>query len=440
MNKPKKSKKKGVTKMNDKNNEKVKETIEKEINNTLPKKEEKKEENTKVVETNKQKETKDTQTPKKEEKVEVKNEVKNETDVKTNNINAKTYFSYENRILLNVVIIFILFVVALISFVVSLKVETKSNITYKQTSNLDYKVYLKENDYYKQPYLGRNMQYIASLIDYIDVDFNYNFSANARLNYTYAYYVKADVLVADGEDESKVIYSTTDKIKDTKLENKTNSDSFEINENVKIDYQKYNDMIKAFKSSYGISANSKLTLTLCMEVRDEKGSIIKSMNADNMKVTIPLTEQMVNVSLDYKEVNNSNNVAVHNNLVVSNKVTIILSVISLLLMFIAIVKLVLFFIKTRTKKTIYDITVSRILREYDRVIVNSKNPIELTDEIVDVNSFNELLDVRDNLEKPIIYNEIHKGQKSLFVVKGDGVTYRYIIKLVDLEEEKNKKK
>ena len=56
-----------------------------------------------------------------------------------------------------------------------------------------------------------------------------------------------------------------------------------------------------------------------------------------------------------------------------------------------------------------------------------------------VKNFNELLDVRDNLEKPIIFSEIHKGQKSVFIVRTANETYRYILKLVDLEKgEKNK--
>ena len=98
----------------------------------------------------------------------------------------------------------------------------------------------------------------------------------------------------------------------------------------------------------------------------------------------------------------------------------------------------MFLRKTSTKKTIYDITLSKILREYDRVIVNSRKPIAITGEIIELSSFNELLDVRDNLEKPIIFKEIHKGQKSEFAVKNGDETYRYVLKLADLEKGNTK--
>ena len=88
----------------------------------------------------------------------------------------------------------------------------------------------------------------------------------------------------------------------------------------------------------------------------------------------------------------------------------------------------------------YDLTLAKILREYDRVIVNSKKIVNMDGEVIDVKSFNELLDVRDNIEKPIIFSEIHKGLKSVFIVKTSNETYRYILKLADLENENTKNK
>jgi len=101
-----------------------------------------------------------------------------------------------------------------------------------------------------------------------------------------------------------------------------------------------------------------------------------------------------------------------------------------------LIRLLIFVKKTTAKKTIYDITLAKILREYDRVIVNSKKIVDLdNNNVIDVNNFSELLDVRDNLEKPIIFSELHKGQKSIFIVKTPNETYRYILKLSDLENK-----
>ncbi len=353
---------------------------------------------------------------------------------------GKLYLSYNSRLLINVFGIAIFLILGFILFVSSISIKARSSVLYRQVSNLDYKVYLKQNDYYKEPYLNKNMRYIASLIDNVDVNFNYNFMVNQNINYKYTYYIKADVTVADSEDKTKVIYSKSDKLTDYKTVVKDNSTGFTINENIKVNYADYNDLVKAFKSSYAISASSNLVLSLHVGIEDGKGNIIKNIDSnDVMKLTVPLTEQMINISMDYNEVNNSDNARIYKDFSISNNLTLILSIISIIISIVFIVRLLLFLRKTTSKKTVYDTTLSRILREYDRVIVNSKKMVNISEDVIDVKNFNELLDVRDNLEKPIIFSEIHKGQKSVFIVRTANETYRYILKLVDLEKgEKNK--
>ena len=376
------------------------------------------------------------------DEVQFENEnLQNVSDNKFSDFHSKTknkiYLSYNMRLLLNIVGVLSFAILAIILFIFSISIKARSNVLYKQTSNLDYKVYLKENDYFNESYLSGDMQYIASLINDIGVDFNYNFSANQNINYKYTYYVNADVLVTDTQDESKIIYSKSNKITEPNTVVNNNSNGFSINENVKVNYQEYNDIVKSFKSSYGISANSKLVLSLLIEIEDEKGNKIRTLNSsDTMKITIPLTEQMINIEMDYKEVNNSNNAKIYKDFSISNKITFIISILSFIISLAFLIRLLIFVKKTTAKKTIYDITLAKILREYDRVIVNSKKIVDLdNNNVIDVNNFSELLDVRDNLEKPIIFSELHKGQKSIFIVKTPNETYRYILKLSDLENK-----
>lgn len=355
----------------------------------------------------------------------------------TNEIEQKNkkYFGYNERLLIYVLSVIALIVVAVVLFKNSITLNSKSDVTYKQTSNLDYKVALKPNDYYKEQYLNKGMQYIASLIDYINVDFNYNFKASDKLNYKYIYYINADVKVTDSNDENKIIYSKSEKITEEKILKKENSDSFSIKENVKVNYATYNDLVKKFKSSYAINADSNLELSLILEIEDEKGNKIKNKDeTDKMTVKIPLTEQMINIKLDYKEINNSENAKVYKEVNISNKILFTLSIIFIVLAGISIMLLSRFLNKTSRKKTAYELKLNKILKEYDRVIITSRKSIKETGTVVDVKSFEELLDARDNLEKPIIFNEIHKGQKCVFIVNSDNESYRYVLKQADLEK------
>ena len=379
---------------------------------------------------------------KEDDSLEKEDDKTEESQTEENNIDTKVisknnrYISYNERLIAHIVCIVLLFIIG-VSFVISsISIKSNSSVLYNQSSNIDYKVYLQPNDYYKEPYLDKNMQYIANLIDNIDVNFNYIFNANQNINYEYSYYVMAETSVTDSQDKAKVIYSKSDKVIEPVSFKKNNSNGFIINQNVKVNYSQYNDLVKSFKSSYAISADSNLVLSLCVQIKDEKGNIIRNYDTDKVSLKITLSEQMINISMDSKPVNNSNNnVNVYKSFFISNKVLFGVGIASFIASILFTFKLILFVNKTSVKKSIYDVTLAKILREYDRVIVNSKKMLNVdnSNNIIDVNNFSELLDVRDNLEKPIVFYEIHKGQKSVFLVKTSSELYRYVLKLSDLE-------
>ena len=82
-------------------------------------------------------------------------------------------------------------------------------VSYDETSDIDYKVYLKDNDFYEKNYLEKNNQYIASLIDYIDADFNYKLSMDDKnVDYTYSYKIDAIVNVKEKNTNNSLYYTT----------------------------------------------------------------------------------------------------------------------------------------------------------------------------------------------------------------------------------------
>ena len=63
-------------------------------------------------------------------------------------------------------IMFVLFLFSLLC--ITYKKEYK--LKYDENSTLNYKVYLKDNEFYTEKYLGMDNAYIASLVDFIDVN------------------------------------------------------------------------------------------------------------------------------------------------------------------------------------------------------------------------------------------------------------------------------
>ena len=91
-----------------------------------------------------------------------------------------------NTVFMFICIIIIVFIIAFSFFLLYFSRSKKQYVTYDETSKIDYKVFLEDNDFFANGYLGTNNNYIASLIKYINADFNYKLSLNEK-NVDYKY-------------------------------------------------------------------------------------------------------------------------------------------------------------------------------------------------------------------------------------------------------------
>ena len=87
----------------------------------------------------------------------------------------------------------------------------------------------------------------------------------------------------------------------------------------------------------------------------------------------------------------------------------------------------------------YDKYVKKILKEYDRLIAETKNLISFEGkEIVKFEKFSELLDIHDNLGLPIMHYTVTPHIKSYFYIVHENMIYLYTLKAIDLDNKKKK--
>ena len=140
--------------------------------------------------------------------------------------------------------------------------QQKLIMNYNSNTNLDYKVYLKPNKFYERSFMEKNKKYISSIIDYIDVDLNYMFNTTALSDTTYSYSVSA--VISSDYDLNGVtaeLWSKSYQLVAPKSLTKTSSSGFQIKENLKLDYNKLQDMMKNNLTNLNyINIFDKLTL------------------------------------------------------------------------------------------------------------------------------------------------------------------------------------
>jgi hypothetical protein len=347
---------------------------------------------------------------------------------------TKIYIGLYPRIIILVIFIGLFTFIATKFIKDGLITTTTYDLSYEENSSLDYKVYLKDNEYFDDLYLKKDLQYIASLIDYINVDFDYNFKSSDKVDYDYSYYITGTVVATKTNDDTAILYQKEYTLLNEQKVSKEDVDSFNIKENLNINYDNYNNIVNSFKSEYALQLDAKLIIKLYVITNGEYQNFNNGIhNGSVMELTIPLSEQTIAIKMDYKEANNTDTIKEYSTFEAINVIYFILGGIFGILDLIVLYKYIVLIHKLTGKTSHYTKIINKILKEYDRIITNVKNTPDLSEyQVVNVTDFSELVDVSERVEQPILYSVIHKNQKSQFLVINKDIAYQYIIKSVDL--------
>lgn len=342
------------------------------------------------------------------------------------------YFSYAFRIIVMFLSIFIIGILSYKCFTESFSDSKDENLAYEEKGSIDYKVLYLEENLFEEGILNPDDSYMSDVIDDIGTDFHYQYDLDKSADITYTYYVTATMILKNASDQ-KVI----SKKEDTLIKNVTKEEKevqqIKIDQNINLDYDYYNNLAKVVQNEYG-NVTGSIELKMHIAVSVDYSRFTKEIsNEKQIEVSIPLLSTQVRAEM-VNDVSDKNVYTEHKNPKLTNKVSLY-SGISLLIMDTIFFLLALSFIfRTRPKKSKYCTLRDGLLRDYDRILVNSKKIPKLSSyNIIDCYSFSELMDAQRLLGKPIIYYEIVKDQKCIFILIGDTDIYQFTLKECDID-------
>ena len=344
-----------------------------------------------------------------------------------------------NTIIVYTIAIVILIAITFTSFTMYYNKNRKSIIAYKEDSNIDYKVYLKDNDFFKFPYLESNNQYIASLIDYINTDFNYNLSLKEKdVEFDYSYKIIAEVNVEE-KDTKKSLYKFNEILLEQNNLKSNGKSIVSINESIKVDYNRYNDIIKNFVSSYSLD-NAESTLTVKMYVKvigscDEFEN--DSNNESTISIDIPLTTKTMNIEISDNLVESSDNIMICKKSGRYTVLMLILSITLLALTLFIVYDLIKYIVSHRTANDLYNKELKKILSNYHSYIQKINGEFNLRGyQPLKVDTFIDMLEIRDAIRQPILMVENKAKTGVYFIIPSNTkILYIYSIKISDFKEK-----
>ena len=323
------------------------------------------------------------------------------------------------------------------NYINSFSKSSSVSMPYEVSGAIDYNVSLLPGNPFETGNLSAVNTYIADYIDDVSTDFIFNYEIDEKSDIEYSYYVDATMELKSDKDGSVLSRKVDKLIPEVKKEEK-DTDKLDLKQNVNLDYNHYNnlakDISKSVRDEHGIDITGNLFLQLHIDIQVRNKEFKNVINTSkDIKVEIPLLSTQVKAFM----VDNINEKNIYTEYEASKLISKSSLFVAISLWIVDIIFLLLvcsFIMKSTPKKSSYMRIRNALLREHDGVIVNSKNDPDFKGyNVINCSSFEELMDAQKVLNKPIIYNELVKNQKSMFIIVSGNDVYKYVLKEADIE-------
>ena len=331
-------------------------------------------------------------------------------------VKRKIHISFEARLLTMLFMIFILFLAACYFILKTINYGNSESITYNENTDIYYEVCLNN----EQDCLDEGLEYNSNNIDKINTSFDYKVEYSRNIESNISYYITTKTRVFDRNRLDEVLFQEEETI--ISKDNYTSTGKkVNINETIEIDYNKYINKITPYLTPDITESYGEIQISLFF--KDEEDS------REVSSLVIPLIGNSFHISKNI--ISNENQIIeVSSNEWNDSNINYAL-IASILIVFCLIIvyrcaRLVILVTTTRSS---YQKTLQNILSEYDRLIVIARDGYASNEdkEIIKLDSFEELLKIREIIQKPIIYSRIN-NIKSDFIVEDSEKLYKYTLK------------
>lgn len=337
------------------------------------------------------------------------------------------------QILLSVIVALSVLTVVFAGIFVSLDADTY--VYFRENGSVVYHAYLNDNEYYEEERLNGGHAYVSSLIQKMDAAFTYQVDMEADdVSYRYQYRVDARLMILD-RNSGAPIYNPVETILGPTAST-FRGKTLTIDPCVDIDYVYYNDKVKDFIETYNLrDVTSQLTVTMYVDIvgmseifaQDSEGQYY-------VQVTIPLNQDIIKPQSTSTIPEGQQTVLANPN--TSKTIYKTFATYVGILDALAIAFLAYYVLSTRNEHIDYERKVKNLLNSYRSFIQKINTPFDSTGyQVLAVDSFREMLEIRDTLQLPVLMYENEDKTRSLFMIPtSTHLLYVFDIKIDNYDE------
>lgn len=322
-----------------------------------------------------------------------------------------------------------------ISGVIYFKSSRTQYINYNEQSKVDYGVYYKDSELFLDgAYHGKDFAYVAQDIERFVSNFEYelDFDTAGSVDFKYTYRVDAKVQISD-KTSGKPVYVETETVIDEHPFERRGS-TLIIKEQVELDYQKYNKIADKFSRYEGLESALLVELHVNVVGASEEFSE-NSQNTFVAALTVPLCKQIIDTKLTSSIPQGESKLLAYSNVKSAHVWKVLLIVMACMAAVLA-AEFVAFVYLTRNTDITYDLRLGRLVKSYKSFIQKIINPFDDTGyQLLFVDTFTEMLEIRDTIQSPILMNEnIDRTCTRFLIPTNTKLLYVYELKVDDYDE------
>lgn len=321
------------------------------------------------------------------------------------------------------------FLLAYLFINAGIKTKTKIFVNYQEKSNTNYRVTLHPNNIYSPSDLSYNNNYITKLVDDLIVSFNYKNHFSEVVSGYYKYYINTELIIYDQSINNPLIRKEKVIQNDKYIVlNDGNLTNFSLNDNVIIDFDSYLSTYEDITKKYNLNVLGNLIIKINFYEFLGFSSLQNDQEYESkIIINIPISDTIFKLKIN--EINNKDKFYEYSKNEDVNYFSISLGLI-FLAVGISFLVLVIYTIKNLyIKQKLYKNKLDEILSTYDSIIIKTNKFYNFKNyNLIYVTSFKELLEVYQEYHSLIIYKEINKYQKGIFVIIKDDFAWIYQMK------------
>lgn len=308
---------------------------------------------------------------------------------------------------------------------------------YSVDQSLDHSVTYFKNSYFNTTTPLQSEAYVRELTDTINTNFRYTYQANYKANLSYTYAVTAHVVAANpSKDQNQTVWDETYQLVPAVSKSEV-TDSVQITKGVTLPFQEYSRRIAQINAglSLGLEANVQLVFSVTL-TGDYDGKPIN--DSQTMIVNASLSEPVYKVTDTYRQRSSGavENMPTRADLPWWRLYRTSLSIGAAILLITIAILWIRPWSGRRFSRSPYQRELAKIYRYHDGLIIRTQHRINVEDrEFIPVNSFEDLLNLSEELRVPIIANDLSM-EATQFLVLQDRTVYGYTVGNVPKESYK----